>query len=227
MQQELFLSDLRRGSCVRGQIFPEDSSKFQLKDLVSILNSVGGIVSEDMPYETIIEELISNLNDQKPMIVYGLDDGESVIMQSEDIIIEGGTYLRAGFRTVLKQVGRSAMDCEKVRSLFVRRQPGRTGDNNPRDKEPVDAEAKYLACKRKKDVLRRRDARQDALLREQDDVIEDLEEELELLEQELQAMRTRLPEKGYNYLPEVIDVRRRRDRLVQSRPRRRYTTSSF
>lgn len=227
MQQELYLSDLRKGSCARGQIFPEDSSKFQLKDLVTILNSVGSVVSDDMPYETIIEELISNLNDQKPTTVYGLDDGESVIMKSEDIILEDGTTLRAGFRTVLKQVGRAALDCEKVRSIFLRHQPIRSGGVDlprDRDRDSVEPESKYHACRRKNAMLRRRDARKDALLQEQDNVIEDLEEELEILERELQAMRAQLPEKGYNYLPEVMDVRRRRDRLLS---RRRYTTSAF
>jgi hypothetical protein len=71
--------------CNRVQIFPKNKSKYSKNQLRNIVESTNFKVPSTWDYKNLIKILIHRLNIQSSHIIFALDDGENIILDSQSI----------------------------------------------------------------------------------------------------------------------------------------------
>jgi hypothetical protein len=71
--------------CNRVQIFPKNKSKYSKNQLRNIVESTNFKVPPTWNYNNLIKILINRLNLQSSHIIFALDDGENIILDSQSI----------------------------------------------------------------------------------------------------------------------------------------------
>ncbi len=122
MQQALYITRLSP-ECDRSQVFPEHRSEWTVEQIRKLLQLTGlAVDTYTMDYSTAISFLVNWVDKQVDKPMYALDDGVSVIMQSNDQIdvasngLEVTLTAKAG--AVLQPI-RGRATCETVRDLFT------------------------------------------------------------------------------------------------------------
>lgn len=123
MQQALYITRLSP-ECDRSQVFPEHQSEWTVEQVRKLLQMTGlAVDTYTMDYSTAISFLVNWVDKQVGTPLYALDDGASVIMQSNDQIdvVSNGldVKLMAKPGAVLQPI-RGTVTCTAVRNMFMK-----------------------------------------------------------------------------------------------------------